>query len=72
MSCIQCSDFDYIGLVGEESSKLQSLKFNLTTIEAATNKFSPNNTIGRGGFGDVYKVDYILLCCLLDYRIPSS
>ncbi|XP_028806142.1 putative receptor-like protein kinase At4g00960 [Neltuma alba] len=40
---------------GEESSKLKSLRFNLTTIEAATNKFSLQNRIGKGGFGYVYK-----------------
>ncbi|XP_028787872.1 putative cysteine-rich receptor-like protein kinase 32, partial [Neltuma alba] len=38
---------------GEESSKLKSLRFNLTTIEAATDKFSPHNRIGKGGFGHI-------------------
>ncbi|KAL2327902.1 hypothetical protein Fmac_021329 [Flemingia macrophylla] len=29
--------------------------FDLLTITTATNKFSPNNKIGQGGFGSVYK-----------------
>lgn len=30
--------------------------FNLITINSATNYFSPQNKIGQGGFGYVYKV----------------
>ncbi|KAK7308809.1 hypothetical protein RJT34_05058 [Clitoria ternatea] len=41
--------------VGDEITSLESLQFNLATIEAATNNFSRENEIGRGGFGDVYK-----------------
>ncbi|XP_054779072.1 cysteine-rich receptor-like protein kinase 29 isoform X2 [Prosopis cineraria] len=41
---------------GSEGATLELLKFNLTTIEAAaTDKFSAENRIGRGGFGEVYK-----------------
>ncbi|XP_028787873.1 cysteine-rich receptor-like protein kinase 10 [Neltuma alba] len=40
---------------GKESSKLKSLRFNLATIKTATNNFSPQNRIGKGGFGHVYK-----------------
>ncbi|KAK7308808.1 hypothetical protein RJT34_05057 [Clitoria ternatea] len=40
---------------GEELNTLESLQFSLATIEVATNKFSPGNKIGRGGFGVVYK-----------------
>ncbi|EOA24099.1 hypothetical protein CARUB_v10017329mg [Capsella rubella] len=32
-----------------------SVQFDFKTIEAATNKFSESNKIGRGGFGEVYK-----------------
>jgi len=46
----------HIGLVGEESSTLQGLQFDLVTIKEATNNFSPENEIGKGGFGEVYKV----------------
>lgn len=36
----------------------QSLQFDLSTIEAATNNFSDANKIGMGGFGSVYKVEF--------------
>ncbi|EOY28568.1 Cysteine-rich protein, putative [Theobroma cacao] len=41
--------------VAEETTASESLKFNLATIEAATNNFSSDNKIGEGGFGEVYK-----------------
>ncbi|KAI9124304.1 hypothetical protein K1719_005604 [Acacia pycnantha] len=41
--------------VGNESNNLEPLQFSLATIEAATNKFSHENSLGRGGFGQVYK-----------------
>ncbi|KAJ4703238.1 Cysteine rich receptor like kinase [Melia azedarach] len=34
---------------------LESLQFDLGTIEVATNRFSTDNKLGEGGFGDVYK-----------------
>ncbi|KAK3188266.1 hypothetical protein Dsin_027827 [Dipteronia sinensis] len=34
---------------------VESLQFDFGTIEAATNKFSTNNKLGEGGFGEVYK-----------------
>ncbi|TKY58577.1 Cysteine-rich receptor protein kinase 25 [Spatholobus suberectus] len=40
---------------GHESVALEPLQFNLTVIEAATNNFSDENRIGKGGFGEVYK-----------------
>ncbi|XP_027338332.1 cysteine-rich receptor-like protein kinase 7 [Abrus precatorius] len=40
---------------GHESTVLEPLQFDLTTIEAATNNFSLENKIGKGGFGEVYK-----------------
>ncbi|XP_035544319.1 cysteine-rich receptor-like protein kinase 10 isoform X2 [Juglans regia] len=33
----------------------ESLQFDFSTIEAATNKFSENSKLGEGGFGVVYK-----------------
>lgn len=33
--------------------------FNFSTILVATNKFSPENKLGEGGFGPVYKVTHI-------------
>nr|KYP75093.1 Cysteine-rich receptor-like protein kinase 25 [Cajanus cajan] len=40
---------------GEESSILEGLQFDLATIKVATNNFSHENKIGKGGFGEVYK-----------------
>ncbi|GAY35558.1 hypothetical protein CUMW_283210, partial [Citrus unshiu] len=34
---------------------LESLQFDFETIEDATNKFSTDNKLGEGGFGEVYK-----------------
>ncbi|XP_062161071.1 cysteine-rich receptor-like protein kinase 10, partial [Alnus glutinosa] len=41
--------------VGVEITCVESLQFDLGTIEAATNNFSDDNKIGKGGFGTVYK-----------------
>ena len=35
--------------------------FDLATIIAATNNFSPDSMIGAGGFGPVYKVFFYFL-----------
>lgn len=45
-------------VVGFEITSSESLQFNLATIEVATNKFSEECKIGRGGYGEVYKVIY--------------
>ncbi|XP_058769623.1 cysteine-rich receptor-like protein kinase 10 [Vicia villosa] len=34
---------------------VESLRFDLNTLEEATNKFSEANKLGEGGFGEVYK-----------------
>ncbi|KAH7837940.1 hypothetical protein Vadar_019880 [Vaccinium darrowii] len=41
--------------VGDDISTIQSLQYDLGTIQTATNNFSDNNKIGEGGFGPVYK-----------------
>ncbi|KAI9395748.1 hypothetical protein POPTR_004G024500v4 [Populus trichocarpa] len=41
--------------VGDEITTEESLQFDLSTIEAATNNCSPDNKLGEGGFGEVYK-----------------
>ena len=38
---------------------MESLQFDLSTIEAATNNFSDENKLGEGGFGPVYKVYHL-------------
>ncbi|XP_057446351.1 cysteine-rich receptor-like protein kinase 25 isoform X2 [Lotus japonicus] len=40
---------------GKESATLEPLQFDFPIIEAATNNFSQENYIGKGGFGKVYK-----------------
>ncbi|KAK7380207.1 hypothetical protein VNO78_32705 [Psophocarpus tetragonolobus] len=40
---------------GHESTIVEPLQFDLAVIEAATNNFSHENFIGKGGFGEVYK-----------------
>ncbi|KAK2452122.1 cysteine-rich receptor protein kinase [Trifolium repens] len=34
---------------------VESLRFDLSALEEATNKFSEANKLGEGGFGEVYK-----------------
>ncbi|KAK9285997.1 hypothetical protein L1049_025200 [Liquidambar formosana] len=41
--------------VANDITTVQSLQFELGTIETATNNFSDDNKIGEGGFGSVYK-----------------
>lgn len=47
-----------LGLVVSENdiTTADSLQFDFPTIEAATSKFSVDNKLGEGGFGEVYKV----------------
>ncbi|KAJ4703237.1 Cysteine rich receptor like kinase [Melia azedarach] len=43
------------GNADNEITTLESLQFDLGTIELATNRFSTDNKLGEGGFGEVYK-----------------
>ncbi|XP_056171975.1 cysteine-rich receptor-like protein kinase 44 isoform X2 [Syzygium oleosum] len=38
-----------------ELTTAESLQFDLATIQAATNDFSPENKLGEGGFGEVFQ-----------------
>ncbi|CAL5344673.1 unnamed protein product [Camellia sinensis] len=40
---------------GNDITTVESLQYNLGTVQAATNNFSTENKIGEGGFGLVYK-----------------
>ncbi|KAM3701793.1 hypothetical protein ACJW31_05G202100 [Castanea mollissima] len=39
---------------------IESLQFDLATIQAATNKFSEDNKLGGGGFGRFTRVYYLI------------
>ncbi|XP_061376547.1 cysteine-rich receptor-like protein kinase 10 isoform X4 [Gastrolobium bilobum] len=41
--------------IGDDLIDVESLQFDLATVEAATNSFADENKIGQGGFGVVYK-----------------
>ncbi|KAG6641570.1 hypothetical protein I3843_09G081700 [Carya illinoinensis] len=41
--------------IAKEIATADCLQFDFGTIEAATNKFSNDNKLGSGGFGEVYK-----------------
>lgn len=49
----------------DDMTSPQSLQYDFATIEVATDKFSRNNKLGQGGFGEVYKV-YISYTCIYD------
>ncbi|CAI9760046.1 unnamed protein product [Fraxinus pennsylvanica] len=40
---------------GNDISTVESLQYDLNAVGLATNNFSPDNKIGEGGFGSVYK-----------------
>ncbi|KAJ6767271.1 CYSTEINE-RICH RECEPTOR-LIKE PROTEIN KINASE 25 [Salix purpurea] len=41
--------------VEDEMATVESLQFDLSTLETATDNFSADNKLGEGGFGEVYK-----------------
>ncbi|XP_054776913.1 cysteine-rich receptor-like protein kinase 10 [Prosopis cineraria] len=43
------------GNSANDIATLDSLQYDFSTIEAATNKFSADNKLGEGGFGEVYR-----------------
>ncbi|KAK6264891.1 hypothetical protein SCA6_020325 [Theobroma cacao] len=52
----------------------ESLQFDFSTIEAATNKFSDDNKLGEGGFGPVYKKTGDILLNITEFhylKLPS-
>jgi hypothetical protein len=50
------------GLIGDvKQIKIKDLPlFEYNNISTATNNFGSTNKIGQGGFGSVYKVNYVL------------
>ncbi len=55
----------FVFVAATESTTIESLQFDLATIQAATNKFSDDNKLGGGGSGEVYKVLVFIICCFL-------
>jgi hypothetical protein len=46
--------------------------FSYAELRSATEDFNPSNKLGEGGFGPVFKVQYIIICSvgeLLDIYI---
>jgi hypothetical protein len=54
-SCLQIV-IPFLCMAASTITTIESLKFDLATIEAATHKFSDDNKLGGGGFGEVYQV----------------
>ena len=54
----------FVCVAAGDITTIESLQFDLATIQAATNKFSDDNRLGGGGFGEVYKVLVFIICCL--------
>ncbi|XP_054815414.1 G-type lectin S-receptor-like serine/threonine-protein kinase At4g03230 isoform X2 [Prosopis cineraria] len=50
----ELSDVDKVGRVNKRDVKLPL--FSFASVSAATNNFSPENRLGEGGFGPVYKL----------------
>lgn len=44
---------------GNEISTVESLQYDFGTIRTATDDFSDANKLGQGGFGVVYKVNFV-------------
>ncbi|KAL2926422.1 Cysteine-rich receptor-like protein kinase 25 [Bienertia sinuspersici] len=47
--------YGMIFVVGEDFTTVESLQYDLETLQSATNSFSDENKLGEGGFGGVYK-----------------
>lgn len=49
---VVCSSDDTV----EDISNIESLQYDFSTVQLATNYFSDSNKLGEGGFGSVHKV----------------
>lgn len=47
----------FVSVAKSDIMVTEALQLNFAAIEAATDKFSENNKLGAGGFGEVYKVE---------------
>ncbi|KNA06552.1 hypothetical protein SOVF_179980 [Spinacia oleracea] len=49
----------------EDFTSVESLQYDLGTLQCATNNFSDENKLGEGGFGGVYMVGSVLITLIL-------
>ncbi|XP_022720840.1 cysteine-rich receptor-like protein kinase 10 [Durio zibethinus] len=51
----ECDICNFDFTAGNDITTIESLQYDFSMIQVATNKFSDRNKLGEGGFGEVYK-----------------
>lgn len=47
------------------------INYRYKDLKSATKNFSKENKLGEGGFGDVYKVNYLCVYCVQSFSITT-